>query len=416
MKLLTILIFMAVLSFANTTSWQEALQKQDFKSFKSLAEKDLSNNPSVDLLSNLSVYYLMKEKDTKKSIDLLSKYVDKYPVLWQLLGVSYQVGNDFDNAYKYYTIAHDKKVYDANPNLAVLYFMGKGVPKNIKKGVELLEECVEKASTENKIKCASMLGSEYLGGELLTKDKDKSFYWYKKASDLGSDTASLQIAMFYSIEKKPAEAFPYLVKSSNLGNLEAKYYLAQDYLFRLKENEKAKDLFLEAVNQNYPNVRYYLAATYEQLHDYKNAEHWFKEEMKVNPKNSANVYFALGDLYLYNIGEKVNVSKTLGYYEKAAKLDNKYSSKLSLAKESLANKISNALVLSMVNNTVKDEIINNIKITNIEYNAKFNTNSVYFTYPDKKYIQMYGKLGLYKDSRGVWKGTNISLRSNPNEL
>ena len=215
MKIFTVILFLSGMLFAS--SWQEALQKQDFKSFKTLAEQELSNNPSVDLLSNLSVYYLMKEKDTKKSIDLLSKYVDKYPVLWQLLGVSYQVGNDFDNAYKYYTIAHDKKVYDANPNLAVLYFMGKGVPKNIKKGVELLEECVEKASNL-KIKCANMLGSEYLGGELLIKDKDKSFYWYKKASDLGSDTASLQIAMFYSIEKKPAEAFPYLVKSETHDN------------------------------------------------------------------------------------------------------------------------------------------------------------------------------------------------------
>lgn len=415
MKLLTILIFMAVLSFANTNSWQEALNNQDFKSFKTLAEHELSKEPSADLLANLALYYLTVEKNTKRSIDLLNKYIDKYPSLLILLGVSYQTDNDFKNAYKYYTIARNKKIYNANLNLAVLNFMGKGVVKNIENGVELLEECVEKASTL-KVRCANMLGSEYLGGELLTKDKDKSFYWYKKASDLGSDTASLQIAMFYSIEKKPAEAFPYLVKSSNFGNLEAKYYLAKDYLFRLKENEKARDLFLEVLNQNYPNTRYYLASTYVQLHDYKNAEYWFKEEIKVNPKNSANMYLSLGDLYLYKIGEKVDVEKTLEYYENAVKLNNKYLSELSLIKESLSDKISNNLILIFVKGTMKDMSIEDINITNIVYDKKFNLNNVYFTFKSEKIMKGYGRIEVHKNTRGIWQGEGIKLSNNPNKI
>jgi TPR repeat protein len=81
------------------------------------------------------------------------------------------------------------KVTNAQCDLGVQYAMGRGVPKDLGKAVEL----VQKAADQGHADAQDILGMFYMDGEGVPKDLGKAAELYKKAADQGNQRAIVNL-------------------------------------------------------------------------------------------------------------------------------------------------------------------------------------------------------------------------------
>jgi TPR repeat protein len=148
----------------------------------------------VTLIAQMYLLGLGVPKNFSKAFELLN-YTTDNPVANNILGDIYFEGEfveqDYDAALTYYRRATFGNIFpDAFINLAVMYFLGCGVKKNIKKVIYYLE----KASALEDPYAQKFLADLYLSGEVLEIDSSKAIDLYLRAAKNGNKEAMDKLA------------------------------------------------------------------------------------------------------------------------------------------------------------------------------------------------------------------------------
>ncbi len=128
-----------------------------------------------------------------------------YPIFVTLTGAA--VAEPFNNAYAAYLhrdyenalrILHplvDQGSPDAQDLLAVMNYVGEGVPQNRAEAIRLYRLAAE----QGKIHAQDALGFAYLGGVGVGQDSAEAAKWFRKAADQGNLDAQFHLGGMYEL-------------------------------------------------------------------------------------------------------------------------------------------------------------------------------------------------------------------------
>ena len=131
----------------------------------------------------------------------------------------------YEQAIYWWQKAADAGDSGAQFNLAICYFYGDGVVKDIEKAVYWWQKAADagnSAAQKNLAIC-------YFNGYGVEKDVEKAVYWWQKAADAGNSAAQVSLALRYikgdGVEKDVEKAVYWWQKAANAGNSGAEYML-----------------------------------------------------------------------------------------------------------------------------------------------------------------------------------------------
>ena len=137
----------------------------------------------------------------------------------------YGVEKDVEKAIYWWQKAADAGNSAAQKNLAFCYLKGDGVEKNVEKAVYWWQKAADAGDSTAQYRLAFC----YLKGEGIEKDVEKAVYWWQKAADAGDSTAQYRLAFCYlkgeGIEKDVEKAVYWWQKAADAGDSDAEYML-----------------------------------------------------------------------------------------------------------------------------------------------------------------------------------------------
>ncbi len=169
-----------------------------------------------------------------------------------LKGVEAARKGKYTEAAKYYKKAADQAHHMAKIDLGVLYFEGKGVPKNYKRAFYWNEQVVKQAPDP---RANYNLGQAYRQGLGVKRDYKKAISNYKTAAKMGSVDAT-----------------------NSLG------YLYENGLGVKANKEIARDYYIEAATKGNSFAINNLGALAEEKGDYKQARQWYTRAVEKGSK------------------------------------------------------------------------------------------------------------------------------------
>jgi TPR repeat protein len=174
---------------------------------------------------------LYKEKDSLDINGLQKLYDKEYGKATYLLGKYYFRKGDTATAAKYYSdaIKHGEKLL-GNLGLALL----KQRQERKKWFSENIDELKQEASSSGNWYIQTLLGKIYYNGDILEKDLNMSFTYFKKAAENNAAFAQYMLGAFYmnglGIKVDEKEAFKWYRRSAENGNTDAQN--AMGYLYQ----------------------------------------------------------------------------------------------------------------------------------------------------------------------------------------
>lgn len=142
----------------------------------------------------------------------------------------------------------------AQYKMAVYYFAGKVVPKDMTKAVMWLRKATDQGYHEAEL----LLGVCYTQGDGVAEDERQAFYWFKKAAMHGNAQAQLFTGSCfkngYGVTKDDSQACYWYKKAAIEGNAEAQYELGKAYMNGEgveKDYNSALDWLTKSVWQGY---------------------------------------------------------------------------------------------------------------------------------------------------------------------
>lgn len=148
----------------------------------------------------------------------------------------------FSEAMTYYRSAAEKGYAEAQLNLGVCYYYGRGVERNLPEAKKWFQAAAEQENSQ----------AQYNLGLCYYEDGDytKAAEWYRKAAEQGHDGAQALLAVCYlngvGVEKNYAEGDKWLRASAAQGNVEAFYNLGVG-CYNNKNYEEAKKWLSKAI-------------------------------------------------------------------------------------------------------------------------------------------------------------------------
>ena len=137
----------------------------------------------------------------------------------------YGVEKDVEKAIYWWQKAADAGNSAAQKNLAFCYLKGDGVEKNVEKAVYWWQKAADAGNSAAQFNLAIC----YLKGDGVEKDVEKAVYWWQKAADAGDSTAQYRLAFCYlkgeGIEKDVEKAVYWWQKAADTGDSDAEYML-----------------------------------------------------------------------------------------------------------------------------------------------------------------------------------------------
>lgn len=284
-------------------------EKTAYSLFNYLCKKDVAK-----ACHNLGYMYANNIGTTKNLTKAISLYekgcaLKDYEACYSL-GTQYFTNKDYNNAFKYYSIASANNNTYADHGLGSMYYKGFGVTQNTEKAIKYFKKvCLDKNNLTSFASCA-IIGSIYISQQ---KYADAKIYLEKScntdanltsiAKNTGRDvkdfTNSLaescaNISTLYykgfGVSKDLQKSFEYMKKSAELGNSITQHRIAQMYINGIGVNR-----------------------------DYSQAIIWLKKSVL---QGYANAQYELGLMYYNGYGVQKNIDKALHYYKKAAKQGN----------------------------------------------------------------------------------------------
>ena len=108
-------------------------------------------------------------------------------------GVNAAFKGNFDLAFHEFSVAAEEGLDLAQYNLAILYFMGQGVEKDISMAFKWTEAAAQQGHTAAQYN----LGSLYFTGDGTEKNIDEAVNWYSAAANGGHPEAAFLLAKMY---------------------------------------------------------------------------------------------------------------------------------------------------------------------------------------------------------------------------
>ena len=139
------------------------------------------------------------------------------------------VGQDFDEAAKWYRKALWKGSAEARFGLGLLYLSGKGVGRDPGKALKWLQESADLGYAG----AMKSLGDMYAGGDGVPQDDEAAADWYRNAAEHGSADAEYILGEMYSegklVPRNDGVAAGWYRKAAEQGNADAQYILGGMY-------------------------------------------------------------------------------------------------------------------------------------------------------------------------------------------
>lgn len=108
-------------------------------------------------------------------------------------GVNAAFNNDFDTAFREFSLAAEAGLDLAQYNLGILYFTGRGVEQNL----ESAFKWTESAALQGHVAAQFNLATLYYEGQGTPRDRDQAVVWFSSAGKAGHADAALALAKMY---------------------------------------------------------------------------------------------------------------------------------------------------------------------------------------------------------------------------
>ena len=194
------------------------------------------------------------------------------------------VEKDVEKAIYWWQKAADAGNSAAQKNLAICYFNGDGVEKDVEKAVYWWQKAADAGNSAAQFNLAIC----YLKGDGVEKDVEKAVYWWQKAADAGDSTAQYRLAFCYlkgeGIEKDVEKAVYWWQKAADAGDSTAQYRLAFCYLKGEgieKDVEKAVYWWQKAADAGDSDAEYMLELCCKMFN--------IKDSVNINPHEIGNI-------------------------------------------------------------------------------------------------------------------------------
>ena len=128
-----------------------------------------------------------------------------------------------------YRLAAEQGDAEAQFNLGVRYFHGRGVPEDIQEAIRWVRLAAEQGHAEARIS----LGALYDEGRGVPRDHEEAVRWYRLAAEQGHPEAQFNLGVSYDkgegVARDPHEAARWYRRAAEQGNPEAQFNLDVSY-------------------------------------------------------------------------------------------------------------------------------------------------------------------------------------------
>lgn len=245
------------------------------------------------------------------------------------LGELYDISEDFQRALYWFEKAAKQGSAVAQMNLGLHYQSGKGVPTDSRaasvwfgKALGKWEALAKKGNLDALLRLGAFYDTQ--------KDYPQALLWYKKAADMGSATADLQMAFHYrvgwGVPANDKVGFYWYKKAAEKGD----GYIAVANSYRdgegvKKDYKQAEYWYKKEAERGSVTAYYLLGVIYgkKYLADHMKAVHWFKKAFEGG--NGPNAYYLPSAAY-YLAGEYLengDVEHAKQWYEKTTQMNDR---------------------------------------------------------------------------------------------
>jgi TPR repeat protein len=232
---------------------------------------------------------------------------------------------DYVKAIHWYELAVEQKDVNAQNNLGMMYFFGKGVEKNVSRGIALLKE----SATKGCVDAQSNLGFIYLKGSGVEVDLPQAIKWFTGAALKGCVDSQYNLGFIHcELLRKSQSPHNFRLGSfwyneaATAGHTLAQYNLGLLYLDGLgveKNVEEAVSLFAEAGKKGDVRAQYNLGLIYEEgigiTKDFKESLKWYS---LAAAQNDGDAMCNLGLMLLNQEECGENINQALTYFTDSA--------------------------------------------------------------------------------------------------
>ena len=350
----------------------EIYYKKALDYYKTSAE--MGNINSICYTAYYYQYGFGTEINTEKAMDYFRKAANRnIPDAFCNIGYLYESGEgnvkqDFDKAYEWFEKAVDMDYAEGMKAIGDMYYRGEyGQKADGTEDYNTARLWYEKAIESGYLGAYNSLAAMYEYGFGADEDYDKAYSLYYKNAEFGNSTAMFEIGNMYNrgyLNEDPdndADAVTWYLKAAEHENTDAMNAMGLLYE-EYEQYDYAAEWYLAAASRNdikgMNNLAwlYYMGSMTGEP-DYENALKWFKRAADAGDRVSemlvanmtmdgigtdsgseaakelyekiieegnadSSVYYALGIIYLEDKEVPKDLSKALGYLEKAAEMDN----------------------------------------------------------------------------------------------
>lgn len=222
------------------------------------------------------------------------------------------VGQNYEKAFCWYSLAAEKSEVKALGNLGNLYLLGRGVEQDYAKAAEFHAKAAHLGNPNSQIE----LGKMYLEGKGIVQDARQAVAWFEKAARKGTRDAFTKLGHCYmhgsGVEKDEKKAFGNFQKAVELGDLEGQINLAKCYIKgngTQKNVQKAYDILQQLCDneQKYEEERVAVVEYLNQVEDLY-LENPLDSE---NLRHYATAFYLLAMLTYHGSGTSRNIGETI---------------------------------------------------------------------------------------------------------
>ena len=190
----------------------------------------------------------------------------------------------YEQAIYWFQKAADAGNSAAQKNLAICYFNGYGVEKDVEKAIYWWQKAADAGNST----AQNSLAYRYFAGDGVEKDVEKAVYWCQKAADAGYSAAQYRLAFCFlkgdGVEKDVEKAVYWWQKAADAGYSAAQYCLAFCFLKGdgvEKDVEKAVYWWQKAADAGNSGAEYMLELCCKMFN--------IKDSVNINPHEIGNI-------------------------------------------------------------------------------------------------------------------------------
>jgi len=242
------------------------------------------------------------------------------------LGIMYYTGRgvpkDYAEAAKWYRKAAEQGHAKAQFYLSFMYKIGDGVPQDNAEAAKWYRKAAEQGVAEAQFS----LGLKYNIGDGVPQDYAEAVKWFRKAAEQGHADAQNNLGVMYAngrgVPKDYAEAVKWYRKAAEQGHADAQYNLGVMYAYGLgvpQDYAKAVKWYRKAAEQGVAEAQFSLGLRYNigdgVPQDYAEAVKWYR---KAAEQGHAKAQYYLGVMYYTGQGVPQDYAEAVKWFRKAA--------------------------------------------------------------------------------------------------